>query len=626
MYNYLPNNNAADLEATSKRRRKLWLASGVAGAVGIALVGLTGVGAGAEEVASNTAQVTKDGERSGEDRDMGREGDWDSRHDWKDREKKERERKVPCKTDKLIQAIIYANDNQGGVLKLAKDCTYTLTRSDDFGNGLPVIEEPIKLVGHNTKIVRDSQAESFRILNVGRGGHLKVEGLTIKGGKTVDVELGENTAEAVWARFSNSVAAGEAAQAGQPYLPLLHGEPQGTDADAAAATPTETADTTTPADTAASTDAANTAANPATPADMAQTTQWSNRAANGAGAANGDDAGNGQDANGNGNGNGNGNSQDTNGNGNGQDANGDDAADGDDVASVLVDENVSDGAGVLVQSGGSAEFEKSVLEYNVAGGLGGGIANFGKTSLYHTTVQDSAALTYGGGIFNAGILKVSSSKVKDNGAPFGGAGIANGAAFIGGDDIAAGTVKLEKADVSGNNTLGFGGGLLDIGGDTTVKDSKINSNLALLAGGGITAAGQSNLYVKGTEVADNDTVGVGAGMALTLGAIANVDKSKIVGNKAGLFGGGVFNVLSAVTLRYSTVAENTAGIVGGGIFNVAGSVDLTATKVLKNRSLFEPGGVFSALGEVTVDNKSAIKGNSPTNCKGSLDEIENCFG
>ncbi len=90
---------------------------------------------------------------------------------------------MPCDTDKLIQAIVHANQNHGGVLTLARHCTYELTRSDD-GNGLPVITKPITLTGDDSKIVRAANVERFRILNVGRGGHLTLKGVTVKGGQT----------------------------------------------------------------------------------------------------------------------------------------------------------------------------------------------------------------------------------------------------------------------------------------------------------------------------------------------------------------------------------------------------------------------------------------------------------
>ncbi|BCJ61384.1 hypothetical protein [Micromonospora endophytica] len=537
MSNYLAKNNAAESGATSKRRRKLWLVSGVAGLTGVVSIAAVGVAAAAGAVGteglrwSTAQQVSKDGDLGAAEREghKGKKGEPERRGE-------ERGKEVPCDSDKLIQAIVYANENHGGVLELARDCTYTLTRSDEHGNGLPVITENVVLKGHDTKIVRDAGARHFRILTVGRGGHLTAKGLTIKNGQTVRSLLRGETAEGAWSRFSNSVEATKAAEASQAYLPLLQAKPKG-EALKAAQAKTE--------------------------------------------------------------------------------------------ATTLVDGGPHAGGGVLVHSGGTATFEESHIVGNQAGGLGGGLANFGRTSLHHTTVADNTAFFYGGGIFNAGVLEVRESRVSNNEAAIGGGGVANGAAFIFGRDIDGGTVTIERAEVTDNEALGFGGGLLDIEGTSAVRHSKIANNTALLAGGGVAAAGDSNFELSHVEIAGNSTVGVGGGLTLALGAIANVEESKIVTNKAGFFGGGVFTVLSEATFRKSEISANRAvgplGV-GGGVFNVLAEIDLDKTRVAHNFATLRPGGVFNFLGEVNVDDKSAITANKPTNCEGSLTPVPRCFG
>ena len=67
---------------------------------------------------------------------------------------------MPCDTDKLIQAIVFANNKHGGVLELAKGCTYNLTRNDYEGNGLPVITEWITLKGEHTTILSGSHGRT----------------------------------------------------------------------------------------------------------------------------------------------------------------------------------------------------------------------------------------------------------------------------------------------------------------------------------------------------------------------------------------------------------------------------------------------------------------------------------
>ncbi|WP_018252119.1 hypothetical protein [Salinispora mooreana] len=555
MSNYQAQNNAVNPGAASKRRRKLWLTSGVAGLTGvvsIAAVGLTGVGAGAQDLARSAAQIAKSGDQGAdagrEGREGGwdgnreggwdgnREGGWDGKRDEGNRGKKERGKEVPCKTDKLIQAIIYANNNQGGVLELAKDCTYTLTRSDNEGNGLPIIQERIALHGDNTKIVRNDQADNFRILNVGRSGHLKVRDLVIKGGKVgplvTDIPLDGGTVPGVMPSFSISA---EVPQSGNPDVMPRYAE-----------------------------SAALLTASPVDATKAAKTDHFEWRS--------------------------------------------------------------NDGGGVLVQDGGTAEFEKTILVDNQAGGVGGGIANFGKADLYHTTADQNTSLRYGGGIFNAGVLKISKSKVTTNNAISAGGGIANGAKFDADRrDINGGTVRIEKTEIFDNATFGPGGGLSDVGGDTMIDRSQIKRNVANETGGGISAVDRSNLYLKETELLDNIANVVGGGLDLRDGAVANVVKSEIKKNRS-VRGGGVSNHRSMVTFRGSMISDNYAGSRAGGVYNVRGEVELSNSKVSHNRSTFAPGGVFNERGEVTVDNKSAIKGNAPTNCEGSPDPIENCFG
>uniref|UniRef100_UPI0004701BFE hypothetical protein n=1 Tax=Salinispora cortesiana TaxID=1305843 RepID=UPI0004701BFE len=387
------------------------------------------------------------------------------------------------------------------------------------------------------KIVRNDQADNFRILNVGRSGHLKVKDLVIKGGK-------------VGPLVTDIPFDGAAVPEEMPSFPSSAEVPQAGNSDA---TPRY---------------AESAAVLPASPADATKVAKADH-----------------------------------------------------------FERHSNDGGGVLVQDGGKAEFEKTHLVDNQAGGVGGGIANFGKAELYHTTADQNTSLRHGGGIFNAGVLKISKSKVTTNNAISAGGGIANGAKFVDTKrrGVKGGTVWIEKTEIADNATFGPGGGLSDVGGDTTIDRSQIKRNMANGSGGGISAVDRSNLYLKETELQSNVADVEGGGLDLRGGAVANVVKSEIKKNRT-VRGGGVSNHRSMVTFRDSMISDNYAGSRAGGVYNVRGEVDLSNSKVSHNRSTFAPGGVFNERGEVAVDNKSAIKGNSPTNCEGSPDPIENCFG
>lgn len=96
---------------------------------------------------------------------------------------------VPCSAAALTTAIDDANARGGGVLDLARGCTYTLTdvnNEDENGssNGLPQITSRIVIDGNGATISRDTNAaDPFRLFDVpSRAGRLVLHRLTLTGG------------------------------------------------------------------------------------------------------------------------------------------------------------------------------------------------------------------------------------------------------------------------------------------------------------------------------------------------------------------------------------------------------------------------------------------------------------
>ncbi|MFD5424870.1 right-handed parallel beta-helix repeat-containing protein [Streptomyces sp. NPDC127084] len=96
---------------------------------------------------------------------------------------------VECDPNALVAALVKLNEDRGGSLVLAKDCTYTLTANLD-GSGLPQITQPISIFGHGATIERAANAEQFRLFDVGPGGDLKLRRLTLTRGKSAADEDG----------------------------------------------------------------------------------------------------------------------------------------------------------------------------------------------------------------------------------------------------------------------------------------------------------------------------------------------------------------------------------------------------------------------------------------------------
>lgn len=89
--------------------------------------------------------------------------------------------RVPCDPDRLISAVTFANAHGGGILQLADGCVYTLTahQGDD---GLPVIQQPVTILGQDATIVRAGAAAPFRVFDVTNNGALTLRRLTVTGG------------------------------------------------------------------------------------------------------------------------------------------------------------------------------------------------------------------------------------------------------------------------------------------------------------------------------------------------------------------------------------------------------------------------------------------------------------
>ncbi|MER7457463.1 right-handed parallel beta-helix repeat-containing protein [Micromonospora sp. NPDC126480] len=552
----------ADSGPPNQGRRKLWVAAGVAGITGI--VGLAALGGVAarddspgtprSDAQANARQNVSDAGPADDAGGMGKDSKGEDDRSGDDRRGKDDRRDhkgkakdVPCHTDKLIQAIVHANETGGGVLELAKGCTYELTRSE-HGNGLPVIKESVVLKGHDTRIVRAATADYFRILNVGRGGHLTLKHVTVKGGQT---EARKMVPPPTAGLAPSGATTAASAPVTRPALaaprPAATAAPEVSPAPATGGGPAAAAPKGTPA-----------------PAP--------------------------------------------------------------DIAPTVSPLGSVDGAGILVQRGGTADIEHSWIVQNHAGLNGGGIANYGTTNIRKSSVERNSAAVFGGGVFNAGVLRVEDSKIEYNSAGAAGGGIANGSApngFTGG----GGTVWVWKSKID-HNRAGVGGGLYDNHGTTTLTQSQVNGNTGTEDVGGIFVEDAGKLYLERVLVAGNFTDGLVGGVGVEQ-ATAVIEHSLIKENESRQSSGGLGNFIGFVTLQDTEIVANRAtgpGAQGGGIFNQGGVTTLVRTKVAHNYADQPPGGIWTSNDGVKIDKKSAVKDNRPTNCQGSPVIPDNCFG
>ncbi len=463
-----------------RRRKKIWytaVVGGVAGATSLAAVAVVtnvaGLRSGAP--AASSAQLVRP--VADDKADMKRaDKRYDSVVD------------VPCDPDDLIAALIHANADGGGVLKLAEHCTYTLTRSDG-SNGLPPIVQPVTIKGNGATVVRAASADPFRILNVSLGGDLKLFDLTVKGGQTTESSGGAGMlvnaggqATTVDSRFTRNISSTVGGGIANYGITKVTGEKGYGD--------------------------------------------WNKDSKDGKGSSKDEkswskDGKDGSDP---------------------ASAWGKDGADWGDQSSMngewysSVDNNTAQGGGLTGGgiynarfltvdktrlsynnavgpdgsggglaniSGGVAVLTKAVIDHNRAGEDGGGVATLGGTLTFeHSYVANNATGDVGGGIYSstAASVYVQSTTVRHNSSGGNGGGILN---------TLGSQLVVDNSKVNENTAFGDGGGVRNsIGGDAVLRNSEIDLNKAIgassIAGGISNSTGNdSSVALTGTRVAEN---------------------------------------------------------------------------------------------------------------------------
>lgn len=202
------------------------------------------------------------------------------------------------------------------------------------------------------------------------------------------------------------------------------------------------------------------------------------------------------------------------------------------------------------------------LRNGVARSRGGGLNNREENNLitlYDVHVVDNEAGYFGGGIRNLeGEMILDKVQILNNHSGWIGGGL--------GQDEQLNTV-IRDSLIQGNTAGQDGGGLYN--GTFVISNTRILKNFAERDGGGIYAS-QGNVSIRGiplelnkSTVAENIAGRNGGGIYTRDGHI--VRDSKIVGNRAGAFGGGMSfagGVLER-SLIYRNVAYNDGGLSGG---------------------------------------------------------------
>ena len=299
-------------------------------------------------------------------------------------------------------------------------------------------------------------------------------------------------------------------------------------------------------------------------------------------------------------------------------------------------ENTASNGGGIFSFGGTVTAEDSTFEKNTAVKNGGAIAATQNSSL---TVRNSKVLENmsgdkaGGILAEKSTLEVTDSIIDGNRASLG------GGLYIS-DIDAPGETKEDKPEHTitrteiTNNTadgMGIGGGIYLGAQKLTITDSKLTGNNTIskngqTQGGAIVAHSPGDFTLDNTLIQGN-TADVGGGIhvlstKLRDSHIILCNNTRITGNVANLFGGGIFldnmNNPAVLELVNASVDNNTADVAGG-IFNSGSVVVLKDGAVLENNTAKRfGGGFYNAAGKVTVESGATVMNNTASTYGGGL--------
>ncbi|MBI3758471.1 MAG: hypothetical protein HY269_01800 [Deltaproteobacteria bacterium] len=195
------------------------------------------------------------------------------------------------------------------------------------------------------------------------------------------------------------------------------------------------------------------------------------------------------------------------------------------------------------------------------------------------------------------------------------------------------TVEISGVTIKGGDANNSGGGILNVSGELTVRDSILSNNVAQGLGGGIANGGA--LTVIRSAITDNAAISpvIGHGSSVILvanttaqafaqgGGIYNAGKltlsESILYLNSSFNGGGLSNDKGSAELTNVTITSNTANNVGGGIYD-SGPAKLVNVTVHGNFAGEAGGGIFvlfSARPAVSISN-TIISNNKIDDCGG----------
>lgn len=266
----------------------------------------------------------------------------------------------------------------------------------------------------------------------------------------------------------------------------------------------------------------------------------------------------------------------------------------------------------------------NLVNGRAAGASGGAIYNLGNLVVAGIDFESNSAEFHGGAILNYGTADVSDTMFFDNEAGINGGAIdstvqlsihrsrfiENIAGFRGGAvNNYLGTITVEETLFGGNRSSGYGGGLVNDGGNAFIQTSDMQLNSAQDVGGGIKNSGE--LQVLASNVSENSAGRNGGGVYND--NYLEVRNSTFSDNSA-TWGGGIYSD-GTLTVDGSSLSHNTA-VRGGGILNnVEGTAFVSASSLFNNSADGGLGGAILNGGTLDM-RRCTFSANSATRGRG----------
>jgi hypothetical protein len=178
-------------------------------------------------------------------------------------------------------------------------------------------------------------------------------------------------------------------------------------------------------------------------------------------------------------------------------------------------------------------------------------------------------------------------------------------------------VTLKHLEITGGDVKGTGGGIRNLG-TLVIKRSAVIGNRAGLGGGGIYNS-NGIVHLKDSVVLGND----GRGIYNHSGTLTLRGASSVSGNQ----GGGIFNQVSRseVILDGTSLVTGNTGYVGAGVFNESGTLELNGSSSVRGNTATQAGGGIANNegGRIILNGSASVRGNTSGNSGGGIFNYNN---